>query len=84
MTREEKGPSYISEWKPETARTALHSNVMVYAQTRIEGTWSAYIFPVPGINHDLEEYLWERDGNKIAEVVARALFPQFKDLSYDY
>ena len=71
-----------SDWKTIQRRLMLHRNVMVIARTRIEGTWKAYCFPVPGMNHDQEEYLWETEGDKVAEPIARAMFPCFIDVPY--
>ena len=72
----------LDNWNPEQYRRMLHRQVMVVARTRIERRWKAYCFPVPGLNHDDEEYLWESEGVAIPEAVARALFPFFKDLKY--
>ena len=70
------------DWKPLTRRKALHSNVLCHARTRIEGMWAAYIFPVPGVNHEEEEWLWKTEGNKLPEYIARAMFPEFGELPY--
>jgi len=69
-------------WKPVTRRKALHSQVLCHARTRIEGMWAAYIFPVPGMNHEEEEWLWKTEGNKLPEDIARAIFPAFRELPY--
>ena len=72
------------DWRYETRRVMLHREVMCLAKTRAEGKWCAYCFPVPGVNHDKEEYLWLDKGCKMAEKVARLLFPQFEDIKYAY
>ena len=41
----------------QTYRTMLHRQVMVLARIRVEGSWKAYCFPVPGQAHDAEEDL---------------------------
>lgn len=77
----ENEAEYIN-WSPDKSRYILHRNVMCFAHTRVEGKWSAYCFPVPGINHDDEEYLWENEGDKLPKNVADMLFPQFAGLPY--
>ena len=69
-------------WRPKIRRRMLHSQVMAIAKTRIEGMWAAYAFPVPGINHDDEEYLWRTEGVKLPAAVARVMFPDFAELPY--
>lgn len=63
---------------------ALHSNVLCFAQVRVEGAWDAYCFPVPGINHHKEWPLWQKHGNKMDERIALAIFPEFAGLPYAY
>ena len=75
-------PAESSGWKTVQRRLMLHRNVMVIARTRIEGMWSAYCFPVHGNDHDAEEYLWTTEGVKVAEPIARAMFPCFADIPY--
>lgn len=72
------------EWSHTSCRHMLHRQVMCIARTRIEGKWSAYCFPVPGINHDYEEYLWETEGDKLPKKIALALFPYFEGIPYAY
>jgi len=72
----------IEEFKAQTYRFMLHRQVMVVARTRIEGTWKAYCFPVPGQNHDLEEYLWLDEGVQLIEEVARPMFGHLEDVPY--
>ena len=69
-------------WEPVFRHFPLHSQFLLIAKTRIEGKWACYGTPVPGIRHDQEIYLWERDGNKVGETIARAAFPEFADLPY--
>ncbi len=69
-------------FKPVQVRVMLHRNCMVVARTRVEGTWKAYCFPVPGLDHDEEEYLWEKEGSQISEKIARTLFGRFKEVPY--
>jgi hypothetical protein len=57
----------------QTYRYMLHRQVMVVARIRHDG-WKAYCFPVPGKNHDNEEYLWETEGAQLIEPVAREMF----------
>lgn len=61
---------------------ALSMNVLTVAKTRVEGTWSAYCDAVPGWDHDFEWPAVLSNGDKLTEEVARALFPQFKDIPY--
>ena len=60
----------------------LHRQVMILVRFRIEGTWKAYCFPVPGINHDNEEYLWETEGLQLPEHIARPIFGYLEELPY--
>tara|TARA_R110000782_G_scaffold172672_2_gene264278 strand:+ start:376 stop:606 length:231 start_codon:yes stop_codon:yes gene_type:complete len=60
----------------------LHRQVMVIARMRVEGTWKAYCFPVPGLNHDDEEYLWEIDGVQLNEKEARSMFGFLENVPY--
>ena len=63
---------------------ALDSRVIVAAQTRIEGTWKAYISAVPGISHETEFDSVLRNGTEISEHIARVLFPMFEDMPYSH
>jgi len=71
-------------WKPEIRRTALARNVLAVAKTRIEGAWSAYCLAVPGQNHDDEYMEVLLSGDKMREIVARVLFPQFDGVPYSH
>lgn len=72
----------LINWKCITKRYMLHRCVMCLARTRVEGTWNAYCFPVPGQNHDTEEYLWKTEGVKLPEQVAKIMFPSFDKVPY--
>lgn len=76
-TREE-----ADAWQPVLTYTALHSRVLFVAETRIEGQWSAYCVPVPGKSHEDEKHLWENEGVKLSEKMARAAFGCFEDVPY--
>jgi hypothetical protein len=69
-------------WKPHITRTALASRVLVVATTRIECAWSAYCDGVEGMDHDKEFYPVIKQGSKLSEHIARAIFPQFKSVPY--
>ena len=72
----------LINWTYQKQRYMLHRNVMCLAKTRIEGRWCAYCFPVPGKNHDKEEYLWKTEGAKLSKKLAENMFPEFKELPY--
>jgi len=61
---------------------ALHQKVLVFAHVREPGEWCAYVYPVPGKNHDDETYLWETEGCKMDKRHALALFPEFEGIPY--
>ena len=71
-------------WTPTIRVHALASRVLVVAQTRIEGTWSAYCDAVPGMNHDVEYDAVLRHGDKLLKEIAIILFPGFKEVPYDH
>ena len=71
-------------WKPQIRRIALHQNVLIVAETRIEGAWSAFCGPVPGINHNEEWQEVARVGDTLPEEVARVLFPEHDNLPYTH
>lgn len=71
-----------NDWKPVVRIRALHTQVLVVAQTRIEGSWACYCGPVPGLRHDQEYQRVLEEGDKVPEDVARTLFPDFVDLPY--
>ena len=55
---------------------------MVVARFRADNTWKAYCFPVPGVNHDNEEHLWESLGSQLPENVAREMFGFLENMPY--
>jgi hypothetical protein len=72
----------MTKYKPGTQfRQMLHRQVMVVGRIRHDG-WKAYCFPVPGQNHDDEEFLWETEGSQLSEKVARTMFGFLEDLPY--
>lgn len=72
----------MAQWEPSLCHLALHSKVLLVAKSRIEGAWTCYCTPVPGINHDHERDLWEEHGAKVSEKIARAAFPLFEEVPY--
>ena len=75
-------PVKAKEWEPIIYRRALHRCVLVVANTRIEGAWSAYCSNVPGMDHDKEMAEVLRTGSKLEESLARKLFPTFEGVPY--
>ena len=69
-------------WRPWVGYRALSSRVLVVASTRIEIAWAAYCDAVPGDRHEDEIAAVLSDGVKAPEMVARALFPQLRDIPY--
>lgn len=69
-------------WKPIIRRSALASRVLCVARTRVEGAWAAYCDAVPGHNHDYEMEPVLDAGDKLAERIARAIFPGFDGVPY--
>jgi len=61
---------------------AIHRQVLIVARARHEGTWRAYVTPVPGKNHEEELRRWREHGSQMTEAEARPFFPQLKDLPY--
>jgi len=73
----------MTELKRTIRYYPIHSKVLIVLVTRAEGTWKAYVTPVPGINHDEEAPLfWERDGVQLSEAQARVFFPYMEDVPY--
>ena len=77
-----KTPEEAKGWKPCFERHAIHSQVLLVAKTRIEGTWKAYCVPVPGVNHEEEQKMWQEYGTPMTEKMARAAFPRFEEVPY--
>jgi len=70
MTEVQKEPRIV--WK------TLSSYILVVAkQGEALFDWTAYVFPVPGINHDTEWKLWRSEGSKLRRDVAELMFPSF-------
>ena len=80
----ERGDSLevVNGWVPETRRMALATHVLVVANSRIEGTWAAYIGVVPGVNHDREWQEVRKSGSKLDKHIALAMFPLFDGVPY--
>lgn len=77
-------PEEADAWTPHITYTAIHTRVLLVAKTRMEGEWACYCTPVPGRSHDNEKHLWQNEGTKVREAVARAAFPQFAEIPYNY
>lgn len=71
-----------ADFTPVIATYPLAAKVLAVAQTRIEGTWAAYIDAVPGLDHRYEIHRVLADGQKLQEEVARILFPRFAEVPY--
>jgi len=71
-----------NEWRPDISSIALHSEVLVVAKTRIEGTWKAYCAPVAGVNHKEEIREVLRNGVEVYEEYAVVMFPIFEGVPY--
>jgi hypothetical protein len=69
-------------WARTVTYRALHSKILFVAVTRIEGFWSCYCVPVAGRHHEVEKHLWQLEGNKVSEAIARLLFPQYPNIPY--
>lgn len=71
-----------SDWKPTIIHFALARDVLAAAITQVSGHWVAYIKSVPGHDHEgeTEDVLWY--GMKLPEDVARAIFPQWKEIPW--
>ena len=75
-------PPLNMHFEPKMYVQALHRQVLVVARTRIDGTWKAYIFPVPGNSHEDEKHLWRTEGAQLRESTARELFGHMEDIPY--
>ena len=69
-------------WRPTTRYRALHTQILAVAKSRVEGRWSAYIAPVPGMHHDEEYEDVLKHGTKLSESIALAMFPYFEGVPY--
>ena len=72
----------MSEFEPKIFRQTLAHDIVVVARTRIEGTWKAYIGSTTERRHEDAVPTILMRGAPVHEAMARALFPQFKDLPY--
>jgi hypothetical protein len=70
------------DWAPRLAWRALDSRILVAAKTRVEGTWAAYIAPVPGEDHDAEYREVLKTGTKLEQEIAVVIFPYFAGIPY--
>lgn len=70
-------PAEAADWTPDVRVVALDRTVLAVARTRVEGAWGAYIAAVPGLNHDDEFDAVLREGGKLHEPIAMAIFPTF-------
>lgn len=69
-------------FEPQIVVQTLARDIVVVARTRSEGTWKAYIGTTDEWSHpDATSDVLER-GTAVRERVARAIFPQFKELPY--
>jgi hypothetical protein len=75
-------PEEAATWKPVITYKALCSTVLLVAKTRIEGQWACYCTPVPGQSHDQEKHMWQTNGTKVRQSIARAAFLEFNNLPY--
>lgn len=69
-------------WEPYVLIRALSRTALCVAKTRIEGAWNAYCMGVPGINHKLESIAVVREGDKLPENIALAIFPEYTGVPY--
>ena len=70
------------EWQPHVMRHALSSNILIVAQSRIEGAWKAYVAVVSGYDHNQESGAVLASGTPMMEKHARAFFPYLEDVPY--
>ncbi len=77
-----KTPDEARDWTPLVRTYRLSSKVLAVANSRIECAWAAYIDAVPGEDHSREAFLVLESGDKLAEPIARLLFPLFDDVPY--
>lgn len=75
-------PYEASVWKKQCRHRALAKNVLCVATTRVEGKWCAYCDAVPGERHVAEWYAVLRNGAKLPEGIALAVFPEFDGIPY--
>ena len=69
-------------WRPATKRVQLARKVIAVAQTRVEGTWHAFIDAVPGHDDSVEWPGVLSHGMRLDGNVATAIFPVFSTIPY--
>ena len=69
-------------WRPSMKRAQLARKVVAVAQTRVEGTWEAFIDGVPGHDESLEWPAVLAHGVRLNGNIAAAIFPVFSGLPY--
>ena len=69
-------------WIPVQRHTALARQVLIVAQTRVEGAWKAYADAVPGFCHEYEVGPVLANGSELPEKIAQVLFPCFEGIPY--
>lgn len=70
------------QYEIQVRHRALSCYVLTAARTRVIGTWAAYVYVVPGLDHRVERDLVLSHGTKLQEKVARALYPEFDGMPY--
>jgi len=70
------------DWQPQVMRHALACDIMIVAQSRIEGAWKAYVAVVSGYDHNQESGAVLATGTPMMEEHARAFFPYLEDVPY--
>ncbi len=77
-----ENPEEARTWSPVCRFVALNRQVLAVAQTRVEGAWGAYVGPVAGIDHSEEFDAVLREGSKLPERIAWAIFPTLAGVPY--
>jgi hypothetical protein len=77
-----KSADEAAAWTPAVHHVALSARVLAVYRTRIEGAWAAYVDAVPGQDHRKEREAVLETGAKLAEPIARLLFPHFNHVPY--
>ena len=77
------------QWKPTIVAYEMTPQILVVARDRIDGSWRAYIGVNPMLLGDrdaeYEKFLRKQvldSGDKVAEDIARAMFPNFREMPY--
>ena len=74
----------MSTFSAQIEVVALAHDILAVARTRAEGTWAAYIAPVPGWNHDNEYQAVLDHGTKLDANVAEAIFRRTRFITLPY